>query len=197
MRGRLRITALAASLAGALVIGIPVAVSAHPSGDGRDHEHHHHAIKHVVLISVDGLHQSDLSWYVQNHPGSELAKLAGGGAQYTHASTPIPSDSFPGMVGQVTGGNPGTTGVYYDAEYNHNLLPAGTTSCTGQPTGAQADYFEVIVKNPLSIDSGQGLSGLPESILNLTVDARSLIDPSKLPVNPENCKPIYPHQYLK
>src|SRR3982074_585231 len=136
MRGRLRITALAASVAGGLVIGIPVAVSAHPSGDRRDHGHHHHAIKHVVLISVDGLHQSDLSWYVQNHPGSELATLAGGGAQYVHASTPIPSDSFPGMVGQVTGGNPKTTGVYYDAEYNHNLLPAGTTSCAGKPAGA-------------------------------------------------------------
>ena len=48
-------------------------------------------------------------------------------SSYTHAQTPVPSDSFPGMVGQVTGGNPGTTGVYYDDTYNRALLPAGTT----------------------------------------------------------------------
>jgi hypothetical protein len=198
MRGRLRITALAASLAGGLVIGIPVAVSAHPSGDGRDRGHHHHAIKHVVLISVDGLHQSDLRWYVQNHPGSELATLAGGGAQYVHASTPIPSDSFPGMVGQVTGGNPGTTGVYYDAEYNHNLLPAGTTSCAGKPLGAEVNYFEIIAKDPLSIDSGQGLSGLPDSVIKMTgTPQNTLINRATLPVDPSTCQPIYPHQYLK
>ena len=28
-------------------------------------------IQHVLLISVDGLHQSDLEWYVANHPNSE------------------------------------------------------------------------------------------------------------------------------
>src|SRR2546425_13323181 len=115
MRGRLRIAAMAASLAGSLAIGIPVAVSARPSRGGRDHDQPGHAIKRVLLISVDGLHQSDLDWYVRNHPGSELAKLAGGGAEYLRARTPVPSDSFPGMVGQVTGGNPATTGVYYDA----------------------------------------------------------------------------------
>ena len=33
----------------------------------------HNPSKHVLLISVDGMHQSDLDWYVANHPGSELA----------------------------------------------------------------------------------------------------------------------------
>ena len=36
----------------------------------------HAQIKHVLLISVDGMHQSDLNWYVGNHPNSELARLA-------------------------------------------------------------------------------------------------------------------------
>ena len=30
----------------------------------------------MLLISVDGMHQSDLDWYVANHPNSELARLA-------------------------------------------------------------------------------------------------------------------------
>jgi hypothetical protein len=71
-------------------------------------------IKHVLLISVDGLHQQDLTWYVKNHPGSVLANLVGHGIEYSGALTPFPSDSFPGLIGQVTGGNPGTTGIYYD-----------------------------------------------------------------------------------
>ncbi|MGI8572875.1 MAG: alkaline phosphatase family protein [Solirubrobacteraceae bacterium] len=141
--------AVVVSAIAAIAIGIPVAAgSAHSSPADRGS----HRLSHVLLISVDGLHQSDLAWYARMNPGSELAKLVGGGREYSHAMTPVPSDSFPGMVGQVTGGNPGTTGVYYDAEYNHNLLPAGTTSCTGQRTGAEVNYFEVIARNPLSLD---------------------------------------------
>ena len=75
-----------------------------------------------------------------HHPGSELAKLTAGGGEYTRAQTPIPSDSDPGMTAQMTGGNPKTTGVFYDVEYNHALLEAGTTSCHGQATGADVIY---------------------------------------------------------
>jgi hypothetical protein len=207
MRGRFRLGAFVLSALAAVAIGIPVASLAR-SGHHRRHSNDEHTIKHVLLISVDGMHQSDLQWYTQNHPGSELAKLAGGGRQYTQAQTPIPSDSFPGMVGQVTGGNPSTTGVYYDAEYNHSLLPAGTTSCpAGAPTGAEVNYFEVIAKNPLSIDSGQGLPGLPghpgmnDGIMQLTGQPQNpphnLIDTKTLPVDPSTCQPLYPHQYLK
>jgi hypothetical protein len=106
MRGRLRKGAFAALAAGALAVGIPMtAVARHDHGRGHGHNHGHdgggghhrqHGIKHVMLISVDGLHQSDLNWYVANHPGSELAKLAGGGNEYTSAQTPVPSDSDPG-----------------------------------------------------------------------------------------------------
>lgn len=56
-----------------------------------------------MLISVDGMHQSDLQWYVANHPGSALAQLFNSGTEYSNAQTPIPSDSFPGMVAQLTG----------------------------------------------------------------------------------------------
>jgi arylsulfatase A-like enzyme len=156
-----------------------------------------HEVSHVLLISVDGLHQTDLTWYIQNHPQSALARLVRRGVEFTNAKTPFPSDSFPGMVGPMTGGNPSSTGVYYDDTWNHALLPAGTKSCKGVTPGVEVTYFEQLAKNPHALDSGQGLGGLPGSILQLTGDSTSLIDPSQLPVDPATCTPVFPHQYLK
>ena len=36
-----------------------------------------HPVRHVLLISVDGLHALDLSNYVNSHPNSTLAELSG------------------------------------------------------------------------------------------------------------------------
>jgi type I phosphodiesterase/nucleotide pyrophosphatase len=154
--------------------------------------------QHVLLLSVDGLHQSDLTWYVDRHPSSALAKLVHKGVEFTHADTPFPSDSFPGMVGQVTGGNPRSTGIYYDDSWNRSLFPVGTTGCSGPAPGAEVTYFEQADRDPTSLDAGQGLPGLPDSILQMTGDAASLLDPSQLPVDPSTgCMPVYPHQYLR
>ncbi|MEZ0090296.1 alkaline phosphatase family protein [Streptacidiphilus sp. EB129] len=158
---------------------------------------HRAAAKHVLLVSVDGLHQSDLTWYIAKHPVSALAKLVHGGVEYTNAKTTTPSDSFPGMVAQATGGGPGTTGVYYDDTYNAALLPAGTTNCKGVKPGVEVDLTEDLDLNKASIDAGQGLQNLPGSILKMTGDPTKLIDPSKLPVDPKTCKPVYPHSYLQ
>src|SRR5258708_31647639 len=127
--------------------------------------HHGSKLQHVLLISVDGLHQQDLAWYVRTHPDSVLAGLIRHGLEYSRARTPFPSDSFPGMVGQVTGGDPRVTGIYYDDTWNHAVFPAGTTSCSGPAPGGEVTYFEAADLNPLSLDAGQGLSGLPGSIL--------------------------------
>jgi hypothetical protein len=172
-------------------LALPGTVAAHSKGGAQ----------HVLLISVDGLHQSDLSRYVQQHPSSALARLTRGGYEFTGAQTPFPSDSFPGMVAQVTGGNPSSTGVYYDDSFNHALLPAGTTqsacrSGTVAP-GAEVTYFEQADLNPHALDAGQGLPGLPGSILQMTPTPRTLIDPAQLPVDPSTCMPVYPNQYLK
>ena len=153
--------------------------------------------QHVLLLSVDGLHQSDLAWYVSRHPSSAVGRLVHRGVEFTHAQTPVPSDSFPGMVGQVTGGNPSSTGIYYDDSYNHALLPAGTTSCAGVAPGVEVTYFEQADRDPSRLDAGQGLAGLPDSILQMTGNATSLLDPAQLPVDPATCTPVYPHQYLK
>ena len=153
--------------------------------------------EHVLLLSVDGMHQSDLAYYVAHHPGSALATIVAGGREFTGARTPFPSDSFPGMVGQVTGGDPAVTGVYYDDSYNRGLLPAGTTSCRHAKPGAEVTYFEALDRNPLALDAGEGLAGLPDGILGMTANPTTLIDPAKLPVDPKTCKPVYPHSYLK
>ncbi len=201
MRGRIRLGALAGSALAAVAIGVPVAVSAHSAGarrEARTGSDQPRTVKHVLLISVDGLHQSDLAWYIENHPTSELAKLVGGGAEYLHAQTPIPSDSFPGMVAQATGGDPRVTGIYYDDEYNHALLPPGTTKCpSGLPTGSPVIYDSPIDKDVTRLDAGEGLTGLPGSILKMTAAPQSLLEPSGMPVDPKTCKPVYPHQYLR
>jgi hypothetical protein len=155
------------------------------------------AAKHVLLLSVDGLHQSDLAWYVAQHPKSALARLVHGGTEFTHAQTTIPSDSFPGMVAQVTGGTPGTTGVYYDDTYSSTLFPAGTTDCKTAKPGAEVDLTEDIDKNKNSIDAGQGLKNLPGSILSMSGNPLTNIDLSKLPVDPKTCEPILPSSYLR
>src|SRR6516162_5206577 len=127
-------------------------------------------IKHVLLISVDGMHQSDLGWYVARHPSSELARLASGGAVYSKAQTSDPSDSDPGGTALMTGGDPRATGVYYDVSYNHGTYEAGTTSCTG-PTGGDVVYDSPDDLDSTQLDAGQGIPGLasdPSKILQMT-----------------------------
>ncbi|MDB6066197.1 MAG: phosphodiesterase [Pedosphaera sp.] len=159
-------------------------------------------VEHVLLISVDGLHQSDLAWYAQTHPGSTVATLLARGVDFSNASTPFPSDSFPGMVGQVTGGNPSTTGIYYDDSWNHNVFPAGTVNCTGPAPGGEVTYFEALDLNLGAVDAGQGIvpaAGLDPwaNILQMTGNPLAVINPAQLPVDPSTCKPIYPSQYIK
>jgi hypothetical protein len=95
-------------------------------------------VQHVLPLSVDGLHQSDLAWWVRQHPNGSLARLVRHGASCTNAATPIPSDSSPGLVGQLTGGDPAVTGIYYDDTYNRALLPSGTRARQARRPGSAA-----------------------------------------------------------
>jgi hypothetical protein len=91
--------------------------------------------------------------------------LARQGVEYNNALTPVPSDSFPALIGQITGGDPGVTGIYSDDTWNHDVFPAGTTTCSGPPPGGEVAYTEADDINQNSLDAGQGLAGLPGSIL--------------------------------
>ena len=97
----------------------------------------------------------------------------------------------------MTGGNPRSTGIYYDVSYNRSLLPPGTTSCAGVAPGTAVAYDESIDKDKTRLDAGQGLAGLPGSILSMTAQPRDVINPAALPVDPATCTPVLPHQYLK
>ena len=179
------------------VLGGATLASAATGQPGHSGDNHRGGIKHVLLISVDGMHQQDLAWYVQTYPHSVLAALDHQGAEYSNAETPFPSDSTPGMVAQVTGGDPRVTGLYYDDTWNHDVFPAGTTNCSGPVPGGEAAYEEAIDKDPTRLDAGQGLAGLPGSILQMTSNPLDVINPAALPVDPATCKPIYPNQYLQ
>jgi len=172
------------------------------------------ASKHVLLISIDGMHQSDLDWYIAHHPSSTLAKLTRSGAEFTNAETSNPSDSDPGGTALMTGGNPKTTGVYYDVEYSHKVDEAGAACTPGQPaTGGDVIYDSpddalASVPDFLNPSNGsfpsfdengsiyaKGLDTNPGAIMNLKNDASSF-NPSTFPVDPATCKPITPWDYL-
>ena len=132
-----RTTLAVASIAVATLAGgasVPVAASAPASASSQRPGH----TRHVLLLSVDGMHQTDLSWYVNHHPHSALARLVRRGSEFTHARTPFPSDSFPGLVGQLTGGHPRTTGVYYDLTYNRALIDPSASAGARPPAAVCA-----------------------------------------------------------
>src|SRR5215813_10888612 len=195
MHSRLIWRAAVVAVSAATVLGgttLAAAATGQPGGAG-----HSGGIRHVLLISVDGLHQQDLAWYVKNYPHSVLAALDHRGVEYSNVETPFPSDSFPGLVGQVTGGDPRVTGVYYDDTWNHDVFPPGTTKCTGAVPGGEVSYTEAADIDQTRLDAGQGLPDLPDSILNMTSNPLHVINPKALPVDPTTCKPINPNQYLK
>jgi len=220
-----RVTKLgaAAVIAAGAIGGSAAAVSAH--SDHRDRGRGSQ-ISHVLLISVDGMHQSDLDWYIANHPGSELAKLASGSAEFTNNHTSDPSDSDPGGTALMTGGDPRATGVYYDVEYSHGEFPPGTTNCSGPVPGGNVIYDspddilnavpDLLNNNSGntfpsfdeggSIYSGDGsaIGGKfpgddtnPGAIMNLTPAPQSGLNPATYPVDPKTCQPIQPWDYLK
>lgn len=147
-------------------------------------------IRHVLVISVDGMHQADLDWYLNKHPHSTLAKLAKTGVEYTANSTSRPSDSFPGLLAFFTGGTPISHGVFYDDSYDHTLYPPAAANngkaCFG-PAGTEVSNFEYL-DSSWNIAAGQ------------VTDLWNVLDPTHMAgrkTEDGGCEPVYPHMYLK
>ena len=155
-----------------------------PSPARADDDNGHSAIKHVLLISVDGMHEVDLQRYVKGHPTSTFAKLLRHGLHYTNAHTSHPSDSFPGLLAFMTGASPKTHGIFYDDSYDHTLYPPGS-NCQGK-AGTEATYFEALDYDLTKLDGG-GPAGSDH------------INPVNLPMRKvgSTCQVVYPNQYLK
>lgn len=166
-------------------------------------------IRHVLLISVDGMHAVDFLNCAKGIPtvnGGDpycpnLAALATTGVNYTAASTSRPSDSFPGLMSIVSGATPRTLGVYYDVAYDRSLdAPAKTTGngvaagpcIAGQkPTGTTTEYEEGIDKDQTLVNGGAPGAGPTDGGL-------ASIDPKRLPRDPSNnCAPVWPWNFVR
>jgi hypothetical protein len=150
--------------------------------------------RHVLLISIDGFHASDLATCEAQGLCPNLASLAGHGTTYTDAHTSEPSDSAPGLMALVTGGDPKLTGVYYDDSYDRTAYapPAQTQTlsqnCTG-PAGNEAPYFENVDTGAPTFFNPNGI----RSIIGPTVDPNQLIFRKQM----GKCRPILPNNFLR
>src|SRR3984885_10436537 len=85
-------------------------VSAAHAQDASSNQH----IRHVLLVSIDGMHALDFincSKGISEVNGGKsycpnLAELAETGVNYLDTATSKPSDSFPGLMALMTGGSP-------------------------------------------------------------------------------------------
>jgi hypothetical protein len=189
-------TASTAALA-ALMLGTSVQV---PAWDDD------HGIKHVLLVSIDGMHAIDfincangLSSIANNTPYCpNLLQLKRHGRNYLEASASRPSDSFPGLMAIVTGGSPRTFGAFYDVAYDRSLappaVPTGNGLAAGKCTpgvfpGTSTEYEEGIDKDQTFLNGvgpGGGDGGFDS------------IDPGKLVRDPAHgCGPVFPWNFIR
>jgi hypothetical protein len=159
------------------LLGATAPATAHDNDD----EGSHGRIKHVLLISVDGLHALDVANYVAKHEHSALAELGRHGITYTNAKTPANSDSFPGLMALTTGGSPNSTGLFYDVSYSRDIFDPANTSCSGTPG------------NTMVFD--ESIDAYDANHVSLNV-----IDPATLPRHFDKhgqCAPLYPHDAIR
>ena len=105
----------------ALTLGLAATVPDSVKADG--------SVRHVLLISIDGMHALDFINCANGIAGANggapycpnLAGLKANGVNYLDASTSKPSDSFPGLMALVSGGSPRSVGAFYDVAYDRSL----------------------------------------------------------------------------
>jgi hypothetical protein len=180
---------------------------AKPGHDGdRDLRH-----RHVLLISIDGMHAVDYENCVASGTCPTLAAVGKTGVNYTRTTTSRPSDSFPGLMALVTGGSPRTVGAFYDVAYDRVLAPPLVTTGNGLPGtsdpmnspalapcvpnqiyGTQTEYEEGDEFNQLALNGGNPLAA------NIADGGFPAINPQRLVRDPfNNCQPVYPWNFVR
>ncbi|HXN20099.1 MAG TPA: alkaline phosphatase family protein [Candidatus Binatus sp.] len=180
---------------------LSAAADTSPVGSGK--------IKHVLLLSIDGMHAVDFYNCANGIAGANggapycpnLAALSRTGINYVATVSSKPSDSFPGLAAIVTGGSPKSTGLYYDVAYDRSLdAPAVTTGtglaagpCTpyAVPTGTTTDYDQGIEYNDTQLNGGAPGASMTDGGI-------ASIDPGKLVRDPAmGCAPVYPWNFVR
>jgi len=162
-------------------------------------------LRHVLLISIDGMHAIDYLNCSKGVNGGEpycpnLAALGQTHVNYLNTSTSKPSDSFPGLTALVSGGSPSTYGTFYDVAYDRSLDPPALTTGNGvagapylctpyaPPTGTTTEFDEGI-----DLDQRQLNGGAPAGVDGgiASIDVRKLErDPA------QGCASVYPWNFV-
>ena len=176
--------------------------------------------RHVLLISIDGMHAVDYFNCAKGVAGinngnpycPNLAALGLTGVNYTRTTTSRPSDSFPGLVAIVTGASPRLAGGFYDVAYDRVLAPPLNTTGNGLPGtsdpannpklapcrnntiyGTQTEYEEGVERNQLLLNGGN-----PTPNARVDDGGVASIDPNRLERDPFNmCQPVYPWNFIR
>jgi len=190
LKRKILATALSLGLVGA---SVPAPVRANNLGQGNP-------IKHVLLISIDGMHAVDYENCVASKTCPNLAALGRTGVHYTRTTTSRPSDSFPGLMAIVSGGSPRTVGAFYDVAYDRVLAPPKVATGNGLPggpcnlnviNGTQTEYEEGNEIDQTQLNGGfAGYSTIDGGIKSINPD-RLVRDPFN------NCKPVYSWNFVR
>lgn len=174
-----------------------------------DNDWQHSDIKHVLLISIDGMHAVDFLNCSKGISGvndgapycPNIAALGTTGVNYVGASTSKPSDSFPGLMTIVSGATPRTLGVYYDVAYDRSLDgPAAVTGNSNGPgpctAGAAPTGFTTEYEEGIDIDKTQLNGGAKGA--SLTDGGLASLDSTKMDRDPaRGCAPVFPWQFVR
>jgi hypothetical protein len=166
-------------------------------------------IKHVLLLSIDGMHAVDFYNCAHGIAGANggdpycpnMAALSHTGINYVGAISSKPSDSFPGIAALVTGGTPKSTGLYYDVAYDRSLdgpaimtgtgLAAGTCTPFAPPTGTTTDNDQGVDIDDTALNGGARNASPTEGGI-------ASLDPNKLSRDPaKGCAPVYPWNFVR
>lgn len=181
----------AAAMVAVIASGLPMSAQA----DGGNPRY-----RHVLLISIDGMHAADYQYCVSHGTCPALARLGAHGINYTRTSTSRPSDSFPGLMALMTGGTPRTYGAFYDVAYDRVLAPpqdttgnglAGGSCAPGVANGTTTEYDEGIDLEQTKLNGGSPGAALTDGGV-------ASINPAFLIRDPMNgCQPVYPWNFVR